>query len=448
MLVALLGPVLVSSAVRSQTGEAPASASEVRGSIADPAQQPDDPKRHLQDIESTLSQSEAQTRKLQTDIEQARTDRLRFNAALLETTARVRDAEAKVADTGQKLEALTGSDDEIRKSLESRRGIIAEVLAALQRMGYRPLPAVLVRPGDVLRMIRTSILLGAVLPEMREQAETLAADLAELQRVRSGITTERETMAAEVASLESESARLHGLIEARQKAQANAEANLGQENARSTELARQATSLRDLITQMESGVTSARKAADAARAAADGQQKQALADSKAVEQKVAAGIFRDTARLQPAVPFGETKGLLPLPVAGRVVKAFGQPDGYGGTEKGLSLAASPGALVTAPADGWVAFSGRYRTYGQVLILNLGGGYYSILAGMEHVDLGPGQFVLSGEPVGVMGNVSVKTASAIALGASDPVLYVELRKDGAAIDPSPWWAKAALEKVRG
>ena len=48
----------------------------------------------------------------------------------------------------------------------------------------------------------------------------------------------------------------------------------------------------------------------------------------------------------------------------------------------------------------------------------------------------------------MGDGSVKTAAAIALGAAQPVLYVEFRKDGTAIDPSPWWAKAELEKVRG
>ena len=433
---------------QSETSPPPVDPSGVLGSIADPAQQSSDPNRQLRDLESTLTESETKTRRLQADIEQARTDRLRFNAALIETTAHVRDAESKLAETGVRLDALTGSEEAIRKSLESRRGVIADVLAALQRMGHRPPPAMLVRPDEILKTIRSSILLGAVLPEMREQAETLAADLTELQRVRHAITDERATMTADAASLGSESERLRGLIDARQKAQAEAEASLGQESARTAELARQATSLKDFIARLENGVASARKAADAARAAEDGQKKEALADSQAVEQKVAAGIFHDPARLQPAVPFGETKGLLPLPLTGRAVKTFGQPDGFGGTEKGLSLVARAGAIVTSPADGWVAFSGRYRTYGQVLILNLGGGYYSVFAGMEHVDAVPGQFVLAGEPVGVMGDGSVKTASAISLGASDPVLYVELRKDGIAIDPSPWWAKAALEKVRG
>ena len=68
--------------------------------------------------------------------------------------------------------------------------------------------------------------------------------------------------------------------------------------------------------------------------------------------------------------------------------------------------------------------------------------------MERTDGVPGQFVLKNEPVGVMGDGSARTAAGIALGAAQPVLYVEFRKDGAAIDPGPWWATAELEKVRG
>ena len=137
-----------------------------------------------------------------------------------------------------------------------------------------------------------------------------------------------------------------------------------------------------------------------------------------------------------------------LPVVGRIVKTFGAADDYGGQSRGQSLAARPGAVVTAPADGWISFSGPYRSYGQLLIMTMGDGYYVVLAGLAHIDVAPGQFVLTGEPLGAMGDGTVRAASAIALGASDPVLYVEFRKDGAAIDPAPWWAKAELQKVRG
>jgi septal ring factor EnvC (AmiA/AmiB activator) len=146
--------------------------------------------------------------------------------------------------------------------------------------------------------------------------------------------------------------------------------------------------------------------------------------------------------------FAQARGLLPLPVSGEIRKAFGAPDGFGGAERGLSIATRPGALVASPTDGWVAFSGPYRTYGQLLIINAGDGYYIVLAGMDRINVAVGQFVLAGEPVASMGDASGKTAAAIAIGADQPILYVEFRKDGAAIDPGPWWAKPEREKVRG
>jgi septal ring factor EnvC (AmiA/AmiB activator) len=82
-----------------------------------------------------------------------------------------------------------------------------------------------------------------------------------------------------------------------------------------------------------------------------------------------------------------------------------------------------------------------------LILNAGGGYHVLLAGMERISVDIGQFVLTGEPVAVMGGGLQASATGTS-GPKQPVLYVEFRKDGAPIDPSPWWATNEGEKVRG
>jgi septal ring factor EnvC (AmiA/AmiB activator) len=223
---------------------------------------------------------------------------------------------------------------------------------------------------------------------------------------------------------------------------------LGSQQDHAADLTRHATTLKELIARMEGDMTSARRAGDAARAADEDRHRLAQADADSVRARVAAGPFRDPARLTPAVDFADTKSMLSLPATGRVVKGFGSADEFGGTEKGVSLATRPGAVVSTPTDGWVAFSGPYRTYGQILIINAGSGYYIVLAGMKMVNVTPGQFILAGEPVATMGDGSVRTAAAISLGAAEPILYVEFRKDGTAVDPTPWWTKAELEKVRG
>ena len=113
----------------------------------------------------------------------------------------------------------------------------------------------------------------------------------------------------------------------------------------------------------------------------------------------------------------------------------------------VSIATRPGAQVTTPCDGWVVYSGPFRSYGQLLILNAGGGYHVLIAGMERISVTIGQFVLTGEPVATMGTTS-QVASILAATSSQPVLYIEFRKDGTPIDSGPWWAASEGQKVRG
>ena len=120
--------------------------------------------------------------KLKEEIDAIGEDRRKLNQALIDGAARLRDTEDRIAETEGRLKPLDDSERALRQSLEGRRATIAEVLAALQRIGRHPPPAIMVRPEDALQSVRTAIMLGAVLPEMRVQAEALAADLADLLR--------------------------------------------------------------------------------------------------------------------------------------------------------------------------------------------------------------------------------------------------------------------------
>jgi septal ring factor EnvC (AmiA/AmiB activator) len=186
----------------------------------------------------------------------------------------------------------------------------------------------------------------------------------------------------------------------------------------------------------------------AGRRAAEDARKAGEAQSRDTRERFASLAFRDPARLAPKVPFVEARGVLPRPVSGEQVRDFGAPDGLGGTTRGVSFTTRPRALVTSPADGWVAFAGPFRSFGRLLIVNAGGGYYLLLAGMDHINVEVGQFVLAGEPVATMGESSSVSPAVGAIETSGPVLYVEFRKDGGSIDPGPWWSKSQGEKVRG
>lgn len=390
----------------------------------------------LRALEDGLRLSREQRAKIEAELEALRSDRVRLTAALLEATSRVQAAESRVADAEARLEASLAGEAAIRDSLAARRDTIATLLAALQRLGHRPPPALLMTPDDVLGAIRAAMLLGGLVPELRVETEILASDLVELSALRRAAGVERDRLRKEAMDLGEERQRLAALSDARRAEAAEGEKALASERDRARALARQALDLKDLIARMESEIGGARRGAEAARRA---DEERRLGAGRGAEGG-RASPFANAGRLAPAVAFANAKGLLPRPVIGEVRKTFGAPDGFGGAERGLSIATRPRAVVSSPADGWVSFSGPYRTYGQLLILNAGDGYYVVLAGLARINVEVGQFVLAGEPVGAMGEAAGSTAAAIAIGAKQPILYVEFRKDGVAIDPDPWWAK--------
>jgi murein hydrolase activator len=432
LLTALAGANMVPATAQTVTAPTQSAAA---------AASPDIIKQREQELEAARTQQKNATdsqAKLKADIAAIGQDRSKLNQQLIDIASQVRGVEDNISDREARLRTLGDREQQIRSSLNSRRSEVVEVLAALQRAGRRTPPALLVKPEDALQSLRTAMLLGAVVPELRARAEKLAGDLSELVAVRKTITSERDRLAANRDQLKDNQTRLSALIDERQRQQAGVEKDMAAEGVRAVALARQVDNLQGLITKMELDVKSAAKAA--ASATLQG-------NPAATGGKPDLAALKNPNRTSPAIAFASAKGLFKLPAGGSKIRDFGSSDGAGGAEKGISLATRPGAQVTTPCDGWVVYAGPFRSYGQLLILNAGGGYHVLIAGMERISVNIGQFVLTGEPVATMGTTS-QVASILATNASQPVLYVEFRKDGTPVDPGPWWAANEGEKVRG
>ncbi|WP_181701563.1 murein hydrolase activator EnvC family protein [Chthonobacter albigriseus] len=386
----------------------------------------------LEAIRRDMEISSTRQAEIEAEIAAMEDDRATLNAKLLEVAARVQALEGSITETESRLAKLVTEETAIRVRLAGRRDVLAEVLAAAQRIGRRPPPALVVKPEDAVGAVRSAILLGAVMPELRVEAEALAADLSALVDVRARAEAERDGLRTEASRFAEDQERLSLLLDEKAATSATRTAALESERVKAGELANRARSLEELIGTMEKNLEGARKAAEAAAEAA----------------RLARPPPTDTGRLQPAMAFTEAKGQLSLPVRGVEIQQFGDDNGVGGQTQGVSVATRAGARVTSISDGWVVFAGPFRSYGQLLILNAGDGYHVVLAGMERIDVELGQFVLAGEPVGVMGNQRLASTAAPDASFSQPVLYIEFRKDGASIDPAPWWAASQDRKVRG
>ena len=176
----------------------PARPAQAQGSDkADALQKRDEELKALREQQQKSTEAEAEIKR---QIEEIGNDRRKLNQALIDSAAKLREVETKVSDTETRLKPLDAQEATIRSSLEGRRSVIGEVLAALQRIGRRPPPALIASPEDALQAVRTAMVLGAVLPEMRDQVADLAKDLSGLLAVRKKIDEERDTLKKQLQS--------------------------------------------------------------------------------------------------------------------------------------------------------------------------------------------------------------------------------------------------------
>ena len=400
----------------------------------------------LEELAKDLTVSKDKAHDLEVSIKTLEKSTEAMRTALLDSASKRRDIEQRILGSEKQLSGYQLKETDIRKSLRVRRGLLAEVLAALQRMGANPPPALLVEPEDALASVRSAILLGAVVPSIRHETEKLLQDLSALSTTKKAITDERASLTALLQANLEEERRTNLLMEENRKRNLeNADALIA-EKQRADQLASQATSLQGLISNLESQIQSVRQASLQAQE----QENKRLGMTEAEREKSrldAQTGLPDKNRIAPAYAFSDLKGKLNLPVAGPVIRSFGEPDGTGHDAQGIVIATNPGNLVTAPSDGWIVYAGEFRSYGPMIILNTGEGYHLVIAGMESISVAQGQFVVAGEPLAVMGAKRVASATAFALETDRPTLYIEFRKDGKPVDSRPWWSAADLGKAR-
>lgn len=404
------------------------------------AAQSDDPAeaaRELQDVEKELERDRARARELK---EKAEALQAEVRAVQTEMVAVARDTqahEAKLTRIEQRLAELESELAAKREAFAARRRDLRGTLAALQRVALVPPEALLVAPGEPIDVARSAMLLSDAVPNLESRANRLAADLEELRALRRQIAARRSDHAATAEDLAAERRRLETLFERKQALRSQTEAAYAAASERAAHLAAEAADLRELLGELRREREARREAArQAAREAAEEQAAEAESDggSAAPDAQVALTKPGDIR------PFPESRASLVMPAQGRLVARYGErgaaADGAGAA-KGITLATRIGAQVVAPYDGQVAYAGPFRGYGRILIIEHGGGYHTLLAGLERIDAVVGQWVLAGEPVGLMSQARDR----------NPELYVELRRQGDPINPLPWLATTG-NKVRG
>ena len=395
------------------------------------AQTPLPQENELGSVEQEMSSSAESLEKIRSDIATAIHDQEEISGKLITIARTIQSQETAITAAEERILKLRKEEIILRAELAEKQEVLSELLAGLQRLEQNPPPAIVVDPNDVLAALRGAMMFGTIVPELRNDAQILADKLARLDKIRLAVEKEKATLNGSIINLKTSQIDLGQLIIQKKQLVFDNSGRLEEEKRRSGELASKAKSLKQLIADL------------AAARLKEEAKKTKLALALEAERK-----RQEEFLLRPSVPFSSIKGRLEFPVQGQILKRFGQDDGLGSELRGLAVATRALAQVTSPADGKVEFAGLFRSYGQLLILDAGEGYLVLMAGMKEISADIGQSVRAGEPVGIMGKgPSSVTLLGDQIQEARPVLYVELRKNGEAVDSAPWWIGGTKEAFK-
>ena len=412
----------------------------------------DENRKKLEEQQKSLELSRKQESIVEQIIEQLTRERSQLTDKLVATARDVQQSEMSLTEVEQRLKGLEEQKKAKQDGFHQRRSELYQLLAALQRMGRNPPPVVVTERSDALDMVRSAMLLAKVYPQVASKAEELAHQLADLDKVIASIKEESARRQAEATRLADEQAHLAELLKAKHEELASRGTELTKLRDLVAEQAKSVANLSELIDRSDRAVAFKGTLGDPDKQLAELQpppEPEApppAAEAPSVPASQATRVAPDSqalARLNGV--FERQKGSVPLPVLGRRVVAFGDLTRNVGRSKGELFTARSNAQITSPCNGLVVYAGDFRSFGQILIINAGGGYHVLLAGLGRLDVVTGQTVAAGEPVGRMAETGSGGASDAA--ASAPYLYVEFRSKDKPINPGPWWAGDS-QKVQG
>ena len=361
-------------------------------------------------------------RQAQAQVRAAAAEEERLGRERAAAAVRLRALEATTEARAQVVAELARRRGEAEGRLAARAAELAPFLPLIERLGLFPAETLLAVPMAPEDSVRGLIVLGGMVRELEAEAAKLRAEQAEVDGLQAQIDAELPGLAAAQAAQAQAGQALDAQIAAARDVRRHAEGAAAEAERRAAAAGARAADLRAALVRIEEE----RRAAEA-KARADAE----AAGKARREAEAEAARARAEALSRPAGPgLGAPKGVLAAPVAGPVLRGFGEPT-ESGTTTGMSFQPASAARVVSPCGGRVVYGGVFRSFGLLLIVDCGAGTHFVLSGFERLDVQVGQTVQPGEPVGQMPPWDPRGT------AGRPSLYLELRRDGQPVNPAPY-----------
>jgi septal ring factor EnvC (AmiA/AmiB activator) len=379
------------------------------------------PRQALRQAERQRAQLLAAQHDADARLAAARDEQARLVAAQVAAAARQQQADAAVQAAAERLAGLAAQRAAAERRLAARAADMVRLLPLIERLSLYPAETVLAVPAPPEDALRGVLVLKGLAHELAAEAAALRAEQDQVaaltQAVDAALPALRQAQAAQAA----QAAAVDRQLAAARDGERAAEDSVEEVARQAAAAGGRADSLREAIARIAASRTAAQAAARDEAARAERQRRDTDAQQAAL---------REQALAEPAGPGLRGEAAAGAPVAGRVLRGFGEP-GDAGPAQGVSYEAAPAARVVAACTGRAVFAAPFRSFGLLLILDCGGGYHFVMAGLQRLDVQVGHAVQAGQPVGVMPDWDPRKPG------PRPVLYVELRHDGQPVNPAPW-----------
>ena len=387
-------------------------------------------KQDLARVEKEVELQNIKHRKLQAQANQINMELAMVSKEMVEAARKIQNNEDKLSQMEAQLKLLKENLTKAEAEFTTQDENLIKTLSALQNLALKPTEALFVQPLTPVEIIRSAMLLREAVPHLGENAEKIRHELENIQKKKELVETQVAQISKQKKILEKEHERMKSLVQRKSKIRNVVEIKSEKAKKNMDKLASQAQDLRELFDKLEKERIAKEKREEAERKRLEEQRRQEalrLAQEKKAEETQRADLIKYNEEIIKDVgkAFVKAKGQMPMPARGRIVTRYGEQKVKGVVSKGIMIETRNRAQVIAPFDGSVVFAGPFRGYGNMIIIDHGGGYLSLLAGLGTIDTEVGQMLLAGEPVGQMEN------------ASTPKLYVEMRRNNKPINPLSW-----------
>ena len=351
---------------------------------------------------------------------------MRLASERVEAAAKLRQTEAIIADIAARIDAFTQRHREAELRVAIRLKAMQSLLPVIERLSLYPAETLLAAQTTTELALRGVVTLQGLAHQLEVETESMLRDQAQVDTAAAQLRQDAINLVEAESVQRQEADALDQAISTAHTQQEVAEAQANQAAVRAAAAAAKTENLRAALVALatERRIEDARVREGMARA--EQQKRPVSAHSAHTLEKIAA---RPLASITPASG-PSPQGQLQPPVVGVVVQGWGEL-GNGLASTGIAYLAPPGATVISPCGGRVVFAETFRSYGLLLIIDCGSGYHFVLSGLEKLNVKLGQNLLLGEPVGAMSSWTP------GVGKHRPALHLELRHDGAPINPVPW-----------